>query len=104
MQVSSPHRLSDVKSLELGTRTVDSLFQKIKAASDANRPAWHKDDNEHLSEIIHRTAWLYNNSNNYADEVLFVFNQIITHIGPKPEPPQIEQLYNAYFSRYHYRT
>lgn len=98
MQVNSSVYLSDVKSIEIGTSNIISLYEKVKTASDTERPKW-KNDHDHLGEIVHRTAWLYNNSDDYADEVYNVFNQITAHLNPKPETPPIEKLYNAYFFR-----
>jgi hypothetical protein len=104
MQVKSSSYLSDSNSVIAGAEIIVSLNEKVKSPTDTERPSWSKDDGYHLNQIIHRTAWLYNNSDSYADEVLEVFNQLLANSKPKPEPITDEKLHNAYFSRGQSRT
>jgi len=99
MQVKCAKALSDLKSVEIGTKAISDIYDKVKSASDENRPSWNKDDERHLSEIVHRVAWLYNNSDDYANEVYNVFNQIRAASKANSEAIPTEKLYNAYFTR-----
>ena len=99
MQVESTKSVSDIQSIQLGAERIIDIYDKVKLASDTNRPSWVKDDEHHLKEIIHRTAWFYNNSTDYSDEVFYVFGQIRSTGTLAQLQPKGGDLYNAYYSR-----
>ncbi len=100
MQIKSPGYLSDIQSVEAGTKAIIALLENVRSASECDRKDWDKSGNYHIGQIINRTAWLYNNSESYANEVGDIYRQISSYRKPTPPSPTTEQLYNAYFSQH----
>jgi hypothetical protein len=98
MQIKSHKNLSDSESLQLGIQHLNTLYIKVRNASDINRPKYI-DDSNHVLRIIERVAWHYNNSPKYSEEVSYIFQLIQKSLSSKPSQPNPLDLFNAYFHR-----
>lgn len=98
MQVHSDKALRNEESIHLGIKKLQEDYEKVEQRSRDHVPEYLKAQGEQALEhmILKRTAWLYNHSDTYAQEVMEVYTQLESKFY-KP-PPEPKDPYNAFES------
>lgn len=96
MQVKSDKKLSDTESIVLGLKILNKLFTKVKAATEEKNPDYRYP--QYLMDcIVKRTAWHYNNSDDYSEEIALTYRLLRKKYYYPPKTANPEDRFNALF-------
>lgn len=96
MQVKSNKTLSDFESIVQGLEILNKLFTKVKTSTEEKNLDYKYP--KHLMDcIVKRTAWHYNNSDDYADEIALTYELLSKKYYHPPKPVNPEDRFNALF-------
>jgi hypothetical protein len=96
MQVKSNKKLSDSESIVHGLKILNKIFTRVKASTKDKNPDY-KYPNYLMDCIVKRTAWHYNNSDDYAEEIALTYELLRNNYYHPPKPVNPEDRYNALF-------
>jgi hypothetical protein len=97
MQVESTKPLSDAESVEAGVKRLNELHRKTLEITNARNPKEAGNSWINLF-VITRTAWHYNNSISYSQEVKELYDIIRTKYYTLSQPADPDLRYNALYS------
>jgi hypothetical protein len=101
MQIKSILPLTDSESVRLGAIKIIELFLKVEKATLGN-PENEDSVNQSWvhSHILNRVIWLYNNSDDYVQQVLEIHSFLTEHFYTPLKDQNPELLYDAFYSRH----
>lgn len=83
MQVSSSGPLSDLESISLAVKKLEQDYLQIKIVTEKRDANFFTERSWMEDAVLRRTAWLYNNDDSYASEVIDLYRQLDT-LNSKP--------------------
>lgn len=96
MQVKSTKMLSDKNSIIHGVHILTELFNKVKTITEEKNPGYKYP--QYLTDlIIKRTAWHYNNSENYSEEIALIYDLLRKKHYSLPKVVNPEDRFNALY-------